>query len=276
MGVAATGGLSPWGAARAVARASRASPRDIAVLAVPAALYAMQNNLLYLAMGHLDATTVQVLYQMKVATTACFSVGMLGARLSPQRWAALAVLLLGAALVASADTVGTGGGGDARDVGANPVLGCAAVLLASMTSGFAACVFEARLGSVHGRGGGLWTRNAQLAALGVAFSGAGVLVADLDAVRSRGLLAGYTPLVWVLVLDFSAGGLLVSVVVQYAGSIAKVFATTVAIVLSGALSCSVLGDLDPSPQFVGGAALVLAASVAYALDAGGGAAVRAR
>jgi Nucleotide-sugar transporter len=53
------------------------SPAEMAKLSVPAFLYTVQNNLLYLALTNLDAATYQVCYQLKILTTAVFSMVML-------------------------------------------------------------------------------------------------------------------------------------------------------------------------------------------------------
>ncbi|PVI05141.1 nucleotide-sugar transporter [Periconia macrospinosa] len=68
-------------------------------LAIPAALYTLQNSLQYLAVSNLDAATFQVTYQLKILTTAIFSVIMLGRVLSVKKWASLGLLTLGVAIV---------------------------------------------------------------------------------------------------------------------------------------------------------------------------------
>jgi len=54
--------------------------RDTLMLGVPGALYLAQNNILFIALSHLDAATFQITYQLKILTTAVFSVLMLGRR----------------------------------------------------------------------------------------------------------------------------------------------------------------------------------------------------
>lgn len=64
-----------------------------------AIVYTIQNNLLYVASSHLDAATTQVTYQLKILTTALFSVTMLHTKLSTMKWFSLLVLVVGVTLV---------------------------------------------------------------------------------------------------------------------------------------------------------------------------------
>ncbi|CAI6326000.1 unnamed protein product [Periconia digitata] len=68
-------------------------------LAIPAALYTLQNSLQYLAVSNLDPATFQVTYQLKILTTAIFSVIMLGRVLSTKKWTSLGLLTLGVAII---------------------------------------------------------------------------------------------------------------------------------------------------------------------------------
>jgi UDP-sugar transporter A1/2/3 len=68
-------------------------------LSIPAILYVIQNNLQYVAASNLDVATFQVTYQMKILTTAFFSVLLLGKRLSSVKWLSLLLLAVGVGIV---------------------------------------------------------------------------------------------------------------------------------------------------------------------------------
>lgn len=72
---------------------------DCIKLSIPAILYVIQNNLQYTAASNLDVATFQVTYQMKILTTAAFSVIMLRKRLSRIKWLSLFLLAVGVGIV---------------------------------------------------------------------------------------------------------------------------------------------------------------------------------
>jgi len=68
-------------------------------LAIPAMLYTLQNSLQYAGVSNLDAPTFQATYQIKILTTALFSVTLLGRSLSLRKWFSLVLLTIGVAIV---------------------------------------------------------------------------------------------------------------------------------------------------------------------------------
>jgi UDP-sugar transporter A1/2/3 len=68
-------------------------------LAIPSGLYAIQNNLLFIALSYLNAATYQVSYQLKILTTALCSVFMLGKKVQKHQWFSLCMLAIGVAFV---------------------------------------------------------------------------------------------------------------------------------------------------------------------------------
>jgi solute carrier family 35 (UDP-sugar transporter), member A1/2/3 len=232
-------------------------------MAVPAILYTVQNNLLFVAVSNLEAATYQVTYQLKILTTAIFSIIMLGRHLSGQKWLALLALMVGVALVqldnASASSGGGGGSGGSGAAPGNAWVGLGAVILACLSSGYAGVYFEKKLKESHAS---IWVRNVQLGGYGTVIGLIGSLYNDHDAIMAKGFFQGYNSLVWMVVANSALGGLLVAVVVKYADNILKGFATSVSIVVSSIVSVLFLGFL-PSLRWTIGAAFVLSATVLY-------------
>ncbi|SPO37695.1 related to UDP-galactose transporter [Pseudozyma flocculosa] len=68
-------------------------------LAIPALLYVLQNNLQFVAVSNLEPPVFICAYQLKILTTALFSILLLRKRLGAWQWASLAMLALGVAVV---------------------------------------------------------------------------------------------------------------------------------------------------------------------------------
>lgn len=61
-------------------------------LTVPSILYTVQNSLQYFSVSRLSAPVFQVLYQLKIVTTAIFSVTLLSRRISGLQWLSVVML----------------------------------------------------------------------------------------------------------------------------------------------------------------------------------------
>ena len=72
---------------------------DTLRVAVPAFLYTVQNNLIYIALANIEVVAFQVLYQSKLLLTALLSFAFLGSRFSLQQWASLLLLTVGVVAV---------------------------------------------------------------------------------------------------------------------------------------------------------------------------------
>ncbi|XP_074990887.1 UDP-galactose translocator isoform X2 [Calonectris borealis] len=236
---------------------------DTLRLAVPSLIYTLQNNLQYVAISNLPAAT----FQLKILTTALFSVLLLGTSLSRLQWLSLALLFAGVALV-QAEQVRAPPGGPPPPPGPpqSYAVGLAAVAASCLSSGFAGVYFERLLKT---RGGSIWVRNVQLGAVGTAVGLAAMLAAEGSAVAALGFFYGYNPAVWAVVVNQAAGGLLVAVVVRYADNILKGFATALSILASTLASVHLFG-FRPRGPFLAGTAMVLAAVYLYGRPRGGG------
>ncbi|KAG1969154.1 UDP-N-acetylglucosamine transporter [Pimephales promelas] len=211
-------------------------------LAIPSGIYTLQNNLLYVALSNLDAATYQVTYQLKILTTALFSVSMLGKRLGIYQWISLLILMAGIALVQWPTEITSIA--QQKDLTASSqLMGLLAVLVACFSSGFAGVYFEKILKETKQS---VWVRNIQLGLFGLIFGLVGVFVYDGERVRENGLFQGYNNVTWTVVALQALGGLVIAAVIKFADNILKGFATSISIILSTLISYFLLEDFDPT------------------------------
>ncbi|XP_064797498.1 UDP-N-acetylglucosamine transporter-like isoform X1 [Oncorhynchus masou masou] len=237
-------------------------PMETLKLAIPSGIYTLQNNLLYVALSNLDAATYQVTYQLKILTTALFSVSMLGKRLGLYQWLSLLILMTGIALV-QWPTESLGGPSSKPLSAGSQLVGVIAVLIACFSSGFAGVYFEKILKETKQS---VWVRNIQLGLFGLVFGLIGVFVYDGERVRESGVFQGYNSLTWTVVALQALGGLVIAAVIKYADNILKGFATSLSIILSTLISYFWLKDFDPTSVFFLGAMLVIAATFLYGYE----------
>ncbi|XP_077579828.1 solute carrier family 35 member A3b isoform X2 [Stigmatopora nigra] len=232
-------------------------------LALPAGLYSLQNNLLYLALSNLDAATYQVTYQLKILTTALFSVSVLGRRLATHQWLALVLLAAGVALAQWPAEAVSG----ATSAGAR-LVGLTAVLTACLSSGFAGVYFEKILKESKQS---VWLRNIQLGFFGLVSATSGMLAYDGQRVRERGLFQGYDRMTCAVVaLQVSGGSFMASHIVSAAPVISHHLESWwrwKSSVSPGSLYPAVRGSLPETeglahPQALGG--LLVAVVIKYA------------
>ena len=188
-------------------------PKETFKLVVPSGLYCLQNNLLFIALTNLDAATYQVTYQLKILTTALFSVMLLKKHINKVQWLALLILTLGVALVQIPS-------GTPNEESSKPeltknttsqnevneeieadhekqMIGLVAVLCACFSSGFAGVFFEMLVKT--GAQPSVVIRNLQLGMFSLIFATSTVIMYDWEAIRTNGFFQGYHPLVFVIV-----------------------------------------------------------------------------
>jgi UDP-sugar transporter A1/2/3 len=173
---------------------------DFLKLSVPSILYTLQNSLQYVSMSFLSAPVFQVLYQMKIITTAVFSVLLLARRISVGQWMSVVALASGVALVQLSQQK------NANDR-ASSIIGLVSVLCGCVTSGFAGVYLEMVLKSSKSS---IWLRNIQLSVIGIVISACSCYLLDGPELHKRGFLAGYDKFVWGVIVLQAAGGLVSS------------------------------------------------------------------
>uniref|UniRef100_T1ISX9 Uncharacterized protein n=1 Tax=Strigamia maritima TaxID=126957 RepID=T1ISX9_STRMM len=104
-------------------------------LGIPALIYAVQNNFLFIGLSNLDAASFQVTNQLKIITTAVFMVVLLKKRFSIAQWIALMLLFVGVVLVQMDSEFYAAA--EVESQSKNYWLGLSVVLLTTVTSGFA-------------------------------------------------------------------------------------------------------------------------------------------
>jgi len=251
-------------------------PMETLKLIVPSGLYCLQNNLLFIALTNLDAATYQVTYQLKILTTALFSVLLLKKQIKSVQWLALLILTIGVSLVqipsvASPDDSepelkNTNSSSHqiapvVDDARSEEIIGLMAVLVACFSSGFAGVFFEMLVKT--GAQPSVVIRNLQLGIFSLAFATSAVIFNDYDAIAKDGFFQGYNFLVFIIIILQAFGGLVVAMTVKYADNILKGFATSISIIVSSVFSYLVLNDLSPGGYFVFGTCLVILATFMY-------------
>uniref|UniRef100_A0A0G4IDU3 EamA domain-containing protein n=1 Tax=Chromera velia CCMP2878 TaxID=1169474 RepID=A0A0G4IDU3_9ALVE len=235
--------------------------REALKTSIPAVLYLGQNNLQYIAVGHLSAAAFTITYQSKTLWAAVLSFFLLGRTLNSNKWVGLACLSLGVGLVQV--SVASGGGRESKvegHSGQNHFLGFVTILLAGLLSAGAGVSFEKFLKGVKIS---LWARNVQLAFYSVLTAVIPlVLSGQLGTVLSQGFFHGYTTWTWVCILMNSFGGLLVGVVIRYADAITKDVALGASVLVSSIASIGLFG-FSVTPMFVLGGVLVVVAVLIY-------------
>jgi len=231
-------------------------------LSIPAILYVIQNNLQFVAVSNLEAATFQVSYQMKILTTAAFSVVLLRRKLSPTKWLALLFLAIGVGIV-QIQSGSSSSGESSHEM--NAFKGFMAVVAACFTSGLAGVYFEMVLKNSPAD---LWVRNVQLslfsllpALLPIVFSKSAPST-SAPGVVSLQLFANFGVWAWATVCVQVLGGLLTALVIKYADNILKGFATSLSIVISFLASVA-LFSFQMTITFILGSTVVLVATWMY-------------
>lgn len=228
----------------------------------------IQNNLQYVAASNLDAATFQVTYQMKILTTAAFSVLLLRKKLSQNQWLSLFFLAVGVGVVqiqASRSSDGVSASDSTALLEMNAMRGFLAVVAACFTSGLAGVYFEMVLKNSQTD---LWVRNVQLSLFSLLPALAPIIFTRNASGSHAGegfvssLFHNFGEWAWATVFVQVLGGLVTAMVIKYSDNILKGFATSLSIVISFLASVA-LFDFKMSITFVIGSLIVLVATWLY-------------
>ena len=189
---------------------------------------AVSTDLQFVAASNLDVATFQVSYQMKILTTALFSVLMLKRKLTLTKWVSLLFLAIGVGIVQIQSSAPKA---SASSHQMDPTTGFLAVAMACLTSGLAGVYFEMVL---KGSTTDLWIRNVQLSIFSLIpavlplladsfgfFSSSSAATIPIEPVGGF-LLPGFGFWAWATVLCQVLGGLVTALVIKFSDNIMKV------------------------------------------------------
>ena len=229
----------------------------------------IQNNLQYVAASNLVAATFQVTYQMKILTTAAFSVLLLRKKLFSNQWLSLLFLAIGVGIVQIQGGADSQAGVSARAsttlLEMNAMKGFLAVVAACFISGLAGVYFEMVLKNSQTD---LWIRNVQLSLFSLLPALAPIIFTQNTSGYDTGksfvssLFNNFGAWAWATVFVQVLGGLVTAMVIKYSDNILKGFATSLSIVISFLASVA-LFDFKMTITFVLGSVIVLIATWLY-------------
>ncbi|XP_020308098.1 probable UDP-sugar transporter protein SLC35A4 [Oncorhynchus kisutch] len=226
--------------------ALRAPLALVAPYAVPAALYAFNNNLVVLMQIYMDPSSFQVLSNLKIASTALLYSSCLGKRLRYAQWLALGILM-GAGVCHSYSSLDLEYPGQTEDQASSRLhitaWGLVLVLVYCFISGLAAVYTERVLKSQRLP---LSLQNLYLYVFGLAINFVSYL---LSMGGEQDFLEGYSGVVWAIVAGQAANGLLMSVVLKHGSGITRLFVISCSMLVNALLSWALLG-LQLTPFFL--------------------------
>jgi UDP-sugar transporter A1/2/3 len=236
-------------------------PREALQMAIPAAIYAVQNALLQWSVGNLPAALWQVTYQGKILVTAVFSVVLLRKKFKRSQWLAMAIMGGGIAIVQLSNSTESKQADMANAAEQQFVSGLIMLLLACCCSGFASVFTEMVFKQVKAGNSGnppkkksVWLQNTHLAAFSlvpilgsIIFNGSAgdlswiINKSDVDMSTRRTLFTGFTAKTWAMAINNAIGGLLVALVIKHADNILRGFSSSLATINASLLSVFFFG-----------------------------------
>lgn len=226
--------------------------------AVPAILYALNNNLVVLMQAFMDPSSFQVLSNLKIASTALLYSLCLGKKLRPAQWCALGLLTsAGFCHTYFSLDLGEEERADAQKGSRLHITawGLFLVLVYCFISGLAAVYTERVLKSQKLP---LSLQNLYLYIFGVFINGISAYMSG----NERSFLEGYSGVVWAIIAGQAANGLLMSVVLKHGSGITRLFVISCSMLVNALLSWVILG-LQLSPFFLFPVCLIGLAAYLY-------------
>ncbi|KAH8581638.1 UDP N-acetylglucosamine transporter-like nucleotide sugar transporter [Cryptosporidium sp. chipmunk genotype I] len=260
------------------------------LVVIPGVLFLFQNNLTYVAIENLPASVYQVTAQLKVLTTAVFSVLLLKRRLGTIRWFACFLLFVGVLLVQKSNIRNKG-----NIQSYQLMIGFLASITCSVTSGLGTVIIEkvvkdpddnkavssvsdienaAKLDNLIDKEPSdiiqykstVWGRNVILSLIGI-FGGSPIAwITCKEKIIKDGVFQGFSWLTILVIFLNAYGGFIVVGVLKYSDSIMKCFFNALTIIIITILSWAFMGDSTPSIKFFIASTIVIMAINVYTFN----------
>jgi len=218
---------------------------------VPAAVYCVNNNLLFLILVVIDPSTFQLLSNLNVIFVGLFSVLLIRIRLDVVRWMSILILFSGTLLTQ---------------------LQCDAVMTRRKTLALLLTTLYAALdalGSVYTErrfkmdsGDSIYVQNIHVFFYGTIANAILFFVYDFKHVLHSGLFYGYTWLTPIIIISLTLAGMLGNVIMKRDSTIARAFCVSISMLLT-TLMAHLFMSFRPSLLFVASALIVICSVILY-------------
>jgi len=234
---------------------SRANLLDVLQYSVPAFVYFVNNNLVFAILSYVDATTFQLLSQLKTVFTGLLFRIFLSRSLTAFQYLAIMQLACGTATSQIPRCL------DAMPKGQQSTLfGVALSVVSCILSAFGG-IYSEKLLKNKPMDNINW-QNIQLYTWGIIFNLVGFLIQKGGAVFTKGLFSGYNGWAWAVVVNNALNGLAISAILKYADNIARVYAHACAMLVTMVVSIPLFGQ-TPTPQLVIAIIMVASSTIQY-------------
>ncbi|CAN6460826.1 unnamed protein product [Victoria cruziana] len=194
--------------------------RSVRLFPIPSVIYLIHNNVQFATLIYVDASTYQIMGNLKIVTTGILFRVFLRRKLSNLQWMAILLLAIGT----TTSQVKGCGEASCDSLFSAPIQGYLLGILSACLSALAGVYTEFLLKKNNDS---LYWQNVQLYTFGAIFNMARLIFDDINNNFENGpwwnrLLNGYTITTWMVVLNLGSSGLLVSWLMKYADIIVKV------------------------------------------------------
>eukprot|EP00193_Tetraselmis_chui_P013619 CAMPEP_0177790148 /NCGR_PEP_ID=MMETSP0491_2-20121128/23169_1 /TAXON_ID=63592 /ORGANISM="Tetraselmis chuii, Strain PLY429" /LENGTH=347 /DNA_ID=CAMNT_0019312141 /DNA_START=121 /DNA_END=1164 /DNA_ORIENTATION=+ len=227
--------------------------QELWVYPVPALLYLIKNLMQYFIFLYVDAPSYQILKNLNIISTGVLYRIFLKKRLNGVQWSALVLLALGCTIAQMNN--------NSDHVLSTPAVGVVLALVMALLSGAAGVYTEMIIKKRPQRS--IHVQNLYLYSFGILFNVIAIFTYDHEAVFANGFFAGYDWITFIMILNHALSGLAVSMVMKFANNIVKVYATSVAMLMTTLVSIPLFGFQLTLPFVLGTSVVCVAVFLHY-------------